>query len=270
VDDLHVKDGLKTAVLESAPAPPLSATSSTSPSASGSSSTLGKRSSIRNLWGSPEKLDAKQRKKEEAAAAAAEAEAAEAEKKAKQSAASAAAIAEAAEKLQRQKEAQQAATVASIAAALANSSAGVDYPLDPQDTQIAWLAPSPIISEYNLTMSSLADAASESAVSISSSTPRPAMRLTGVRGIVSDGLNGYMNKRITGAFGRVQWVKRFFVIKDGLLMYRKKEKDGRLEFAANLANAKVSSYLTPEQRQWAFQVETSYKYEVVPTNNRNN
>jgi hypothetical protein len=46
-------------------------------------------------------------------------------------------------------------------------------------------------------------------------------RLTSARGPVTEGLEGELMKQTTLPFGRVAWKRRYFVIKDGMLLYRK-------------------------------------------------
>ena len=46
-------------------------------------------------------------------------------------------------------------------------------------------------------------------------------RLTYARGPVTEGLEGELLKLSQQAFGRATWKRRFFMIKDGMLMYRK-------------------------------------------------
>ena len=52
-------------------------------------------------------------------------------------------------------------------------------------------------------------------------------RLTYARGPVTEGLEGELLKQSHLPFGRVTWKRRYFMIKDGMLMYRKSKVGAR-------------------------------------------
>jgi len=48
-----------------------------------------------------------------------------------------------------------------------------------------------------------------------------ARRLTSARGPVTEGLEGELLKQSLGPFNHVSWKRRWFLIKDGMLLYKK-------------------------------------------------
>ena len=83
-------------------------------------------------------------------------------------------------------------------------------------------------------------------------------RLTSARGPVTEGLEGELQKQSTN-FGRVTWNKRYFMIKDGMLMYRKSKEATEVQFLANLMHSKVTPIEVPT-KQFCFEVRSSLRY----------
>ena len=79
---------------------------------------------------------------------------------------------------------------------------------------------------------------------------------------LSDGLAGYLYKKTPGTFGRSTWVRRWFCIREGLLMYGRRESDTSLAFAANLLHTVATPVDVPD-RPACFELRSTYKTFVL-------